>query len=142
MRIIKSSSPGEFHPQALPEPDVNLSIHPALIVQPSLKRLRPTHRLLPSLVDQSIRLNNVTPSLHLHYETSSLLRVTPPLCPASVLSPSWVLHLGFSLTIGTTGPHVPHMSLIQIRATFMPDAPQAVYRFPLDLSWYPVSYQF
>ena len=27
------SSPGESHPQALPEPDVNLSIHPAPIVQ-------------------------------------------------------------------------------------------------------------
>src|SRR3972149_2632293 len=32
----KVSSPGEFHPQALAEPDVNLSIHPAPIVQPSL----------------------------------------------------------------------------------------------------------
>jgi hypothetical protein len=30
----KSSSPGESHPQALTEPDVNLSAHPALIVQP------------------------------------------------------------------------------------------------------------
>lgn len=30
----KSSSPGEFHPQALTEPDGNLSAHPALIVQP------------------------------------------------------------------------------------------------------------
>ena len=29
----KSSSPGESHPQALTEPDVNLSAHPALIVQ-------------------------------------------------------------------------------------------------------------
>jgi hypothetical protein len=28
------SSAGEFHPHALTEPDVNLSIHPALIVQP------------------------------------------------------------------------------------------------------------
>ena len=76
-------------------------------------------------------------------ETSTLLRVGPPLCPASVLSPSWVRHLGFSLIIGTTGSHVPHMSLIQVRATFMPDdAAQAVCRFLLDLSWYPVSYQF
>ena len=30
----KSSSAGEFHPHALTEPDVNLSAHPALIVQP------------------------------------------------------------------------------------------------------------
>jgi len=28
------SSPGEFHPQALSEPDLNLSIHPAPIIQP------------------------------------------------------------------------------------------------------------
>ena len=33
MKINKSSSPGESHPQALTEPDVNLSIHPALIIQ-------------------------------------------------------------------------------------------------------------
>ncbi len=30
----ESSSPGESHPQALTEPDVNVSVHPALIVQP------------------------------------------------------------------------------------------------------------
>jgi len=30
----QSSSPGESHPQALTEPDGNLSAHPALIVQP------------------------------------------------------------------------------------------------------------
>jgi hypothetical protein len=29
----KSSSPGEFHPQALTDPDVNVSAHPALIIQ-------------------------------------------------------------------------------------------------------------
>ena len=32
--INKSSRAGEFHPHPLWEPDVNLSIHPALIVQP------------------------------------------------------------------------------------------------------------
>ena len=32
----ESSSPGESHPQALTDPDVNLSIHPALIAQPSV----------------------------------------------------------------------------------------------------------
>jgi hypothetical protein len=31
--LLESSSPGELHPQALTEPDVNLSAHPALIVQ-------------------------------------------------------------------------------------------------------------
>ena len=75
-------------------------------------------------------------------ETSTLIRVGPPLCPASVLSLSWVLHLSFSLIIGTTGSHVPHKSLIQVRATFMPDAAQAVNRFPPDLSWSSASPQF
>src|ERR1039458_8602282 len=32
----KSSRPGEFHPQALTDPDMNVSAHPALIVQPPL----------------------------------------------------------------------------------------------------------
>src|ERR1035437_4114808 len=71
--------------------------------------------------------------------TSILLRVGPPPCPASVLSFLWVLHLNFSLIIGTTGSHVPHKSLDQVHATFMPDAAQAVNRSLLDLSWSPVS---
>ena len=62
-----------------------------------------------------------------HSLDCDLVGCSPPPCPASVLSPSWVLHLGFSLTIGTTGSHVPHMSLIQVRATFMPDAPPRQY---------------
>ena len=44
------------------------------------------------------------------------------------------IHLDFSLIIGATGSHVPHKSLIQGLATFMPDAAQAVNRFPLNLS--------
>jgi hypothetical protein len=31
--LALSSSPGEFHPQALTDPDVNVSAHPALIIQ-------------------------------------------------------------------------------------------------------------
>ena len=98
-------------------------------------RLCLTQWLLPSLVDHQARLIDTTPSLHPHYGTSSLLRVVPPLCPASVLSPLWVLHLGFSLNIGTTASHVPHESLDQVHATSMPDATQAVSRLPLGLSW-------
>jgi len=33
-KIKEVSSPGEFHPEALSEPDVNLSAHPAPIIQP------------------------------------------------------------------------------------------------------------
>ena len=50
-------------------------------------------------------------------------------------------HLSFSLSIGTTGSHVPHKSLDQVRATFMPDAAQAVSRSLLHLSWSSVSPQ-
>ena len=35
--------------------------------------------------------------------------------------------------------HVPHKSLNQVHAIFMPDAAQAVNRFPLNLSWRPAS---
>jgi hypothetical protein len=36
--IAQSSSPEEFHPQALTEPDVTVSHHPALIDQPQVLR--------------------------------------------------------------------------------------------------------
>jgi hypothetical protein len=81
-----------------------------------------------------VRLIDATPSLHPHYGTSSLLRVVPPLRPASVLSLLWVLHLGFSPNIGAIASHVPRESLDQGHAIFMPDAAQAVSRLPLGLS--------
>jgi hypothetical protein len=67
-------------------------------------------------------------------ETSSLLRVAPPLCFVSVLSFSWGLHLNFSLNIETTGSHVPHKSLTQSHAIFTPEAAWAVNRFLPNLS--------
>ena len=36
VKEIESSRPGESHPQALTEPDMNVSAHPALTVQPLL----------------------------------------------------------------------------------------------------------
>ncbi len=65
---------------------------------------------------------------------SSLLRTTPSLCPASVLMPSWDLHLDRSLSIGTTGSHVPHTSLGCGHATSTPDAARPVVRHPPSLS--------
>ena len=65
----ESSSPGEFHPQALTDPDVTVSRHPALIIQPPVhsQRLCLTPWFLPLLVDQIARPDDPTPSLHLHY---------------------------------------------------------------------------
>src|SRR5512135_3897156 len=61
----KSSSPGEFHPQALTEPDVRLAPHPALITRPlvALPRRVPPHRW----VDPATKLGDWAPSLHAHY---------------------------------------------------------------------------
>src|SRR5512135_149690 len=58
------------------------------------------------------------------------LQAHPPLCPASVLWPSWDLHLGSSLRIEATGSQVPCSSQDRTRATFMPDAALAVSGSP------------
>src|SRR5512147_888065 len=61
----ESSSPGEFHPQALTEPDVRLAPHPALITRPlvALPRRVPPHRW----VDPATKRSDWAPSLHAHY---------------------------------------------------------------------------
>src|SRR5258708_32086964 len=50
-----------------------------------------------------VRPPDPTPSLQPHYEPSSLLRIGPPQCSASVLSPRGFRRLGFSLAIRATG---------------------------------------
>ena len=138
----ESSSPGEFHPQALTEPDVTVSRHPALIIPSQLSETCFTAWLLPLLVDQKVKLDDPTPSLHLHYRdfpANTSWSVPVPRIGTVTLMGS--THLSFSLSIGTTGSHVPHQSLVQVHAIFMPDAAQAVNRFLLDLSWSSVSPQ-
>ena len=70
---------------------------------------------------------------------STLLLDDPPLCPALVRSRLWGRHLRFSLSIGTTGSHVPRKSLDQVHAISMPDAAQTIDRLPLGLSCRPPS---
>ena len=91
--VSESSSPGEFHPQALRTGRESLpssgSYHPvALLWQPFL-----ISWLLPSLVDQKARSDDPTPSLHPHYRNfntttswsapmpriGTLILVVPPL---------------------------------------------------------------
>jgi len=66
---------------------------------------------------------------------SSLLRVVPPLCLASVRSSLRVVRLDFSLYIEATGSKVPCPSLICALAAFVPDAAWARYRLLPRLSW-------
>ena len=70
---------------------------------------------------------------------STLLRDDPPPCPASVRSRLWGHHLRLSLSIGTTGSHVPRKSPDQVHAISMPDAAQTINRLPLGLSCRPPS---
>ena len=63
----KSSSPGEFPPQALTDTDVTVSRHPALIIPSQLSETYFTVWLLPSLVGRRVKLDDPTPSLHPHY---------------------------------------------------------------------------
>ena len=136
------SSPEESHLQALSEPDMNLSAHPAPIIRPTttgfVLSIGSSHFWLTNFqnwMTQPLRSIPIT-------EASSLLRAVPPLCSASVLSSSWDLHLDFSLSIRTTGSHVPHESQNHVHATFMPDAARAINRHPPNLSWDGNSSQF
>ena len=42
--VVKSSGAGESHPHALTDPDVTVSRHPALIVQPTVESLPPSEQ--------------------------------------------------------------------------------------------------
>jgi len=89
------------------------------LTTPLTERFYLIARLLPSLVDQTIRSDDPTPSLHSHYRNFHT-------------TTSWSVPVP---RIGTTGSHVPPKSPIQVHATLMPDATQAVSRLPLDFSW-------
>ena len=54
-------------------------------------------------VDHQASQDDPPPSLHPRYRASPLPRDGPPLCPASVLSPSRISRLGFSLPRTTAG---------------------------------------
>jgi hypothetical protein len=64
---------------------------------------------------------------------SSLLRVDPSLCPASVLAPLRLPRLGSSLGNGTTGSKVPCTGLFHARAASRPDAATAGLQNPPPL---------
>ena len=51
-KSLKSSRPGESHPQPLTDPDVNLSIHPAPIVQPMVENLSASDKTASAFAGQ------------------------------------------------------------------------------------------
>jgi hypothetical protein len=104
-------------PEPLTDPDLSLSTHPA----------RATHRKLPPSVEISRFLllpvdqidpnaGDLPPSLHGHYSVSSVLRGSPSLTDASVLSASRGCHLRLFPYHRQPGSQVPYESPDEIHA--------------------------
>jgi len=80
-----------------------------------------------------LRSNSLSESSSLHYE-----QLRP--CAAHRYSqPRGCSACAFSLSIATTGSHVPYKSLIHVHAAFIPDADWSVKRFPPALSREPLT---
>ena len=74
-------------------------------------------------------LNNATPSLQPHYRAFvTTTGCSAPVLRIGTLTLTGTPYLGFSLNIGATGSRVPHESLVQSHAAFMPDAAWAEIR--------------
>ena len=95
LRLSRPSRPGEFHPEPLTEPDLNLSIHPA----------RATHRRLPSSVDTN-RFLRLPVDLSLPPRVTRPLRSTgiTPLPRYYEAVRPWLAHRYFGLAGPPLGP--------------------------------------
>ena len=124
------SDVGEFHPYVLTEPDVNLSIHPALIGQPSVSNgfallvgSSSDPRSWP--IRKADRSNPFAPSpLRDFFTTTGWSAPVLRIGTLTLVGPP----LEFLLTIEATGSQVPCKSLDQVHATFTPEATWAVSR--------------
>ena len=135
-RWSRLSRPAEFHHRPLAEPSVRLSPHSAPIRQTcrpyGLSVTRIEVLLFP--VASGMRPPDPTPSLQLHYEPSSLLRVGPPQGSASVRSPRGCRRLGFSLRIRATGSCSSAQQPASASRPLYAVAVRSVIRPPADLS--------
>jgi hypothetical protein len=84
--------------------------------------------LLP--VEPRTRRPDPTPLLRPHYQPSSLVRIGPSQCFASVLSPRGFYHLRFSLHIGTTGSRSSAQEPGSASRPYTPVVACPVIRFP------------
>jgi hypothetical protein len=123
------SRPGEFHPEPLTEPDLNLSIHPARAIArrlpPSIELRAPPVAGWPPSMAMTCSLRSTSITL-----ASPLLQSSPPLSGASVLSASRFEPLVPFPWHHRPGSHVPYKSPIELRAASMPDAAWAVSGHP------------
>ena len=81
------------------------------------------------------RVNNATPLVQLHYRAFiPTTGCSAPVLRIGTLALTVLAACGVSLCIGTTGSHVPYGSLVELRATYMPDAARAASGQPPNLS--------
>jgi len=80
-------------------------------------------------------VGDLPPSLHGHYPVSSLLRSSPPLPAASVLSASQFRCLYLFPWHRRTGSQVPYESPNESHASYTPGTAWPVGRFPPHSSW-------
>ena len=129
--LAAPSRPGELHPGPLTGPDVSLSTYPARAT-PEGCRLPPgpagSSCCQLTLIDH--RVDGPPPSLHGNYPASSLLRSSPPLACASVLSASRFYRLCLFPYHRKPGSQVPYESPDWSHAACTPDIAWPVSRFP------------
>ena len=126
------SRPGDLHPEPLTDSgrkplDLSGSCHP--LKAAAFHRDRRVPPVSPlTLFDRDA--GDLLPLLLGHYPVSTLLRSSPPLVGASVLSASWCIHLCLFPCHRPPGSQVPYESQDWIHASSAPDTARPVSRFP------------
>jgi len=83
----------------------------------------------------ALNVDDLPPLLHGHYPASTLLRSSPPLTGALVLSASRVRRLCLFPWHRRAGSQVPYKSPNESHASYTPDTAWPVGRFPPRSSW-------
>src|SRR5258708_12447038 len=125
------SRPGEFHPEPLTDPDLNLSIHPARVTarrlpasaEPSgASRFDPVGPRSPTMT-HPLRSMGIAP-LRRYYEA-----VRPSPAHRYFQPPGWS-RLCFFPWHRRPGSHVPYRTLAELRAPYTPAAPPSASPHP------------
>ena len=116
------SRPGEFHPEPLTEPCVNLSIYTARAIQEELPPSATTIQFLLLPVDRDDHdANDLPPSLDGYYSASALLRGSPSLIGVLVLSALQGYRLCLFPWHRQSSSQVPYQSPDESHAACTPD---------------------
>src|SRR5665647_2165586 len=124
------SRPGVFHPEPLTDSGRDTLASSGSCHRAKAAAFRRELELLLLPVGSLPNVGDLPPSLHGHYPASSLLRSSPPLGGASVLSASRVRRLCLFPCHRHTGSQVPYESPNESHASYTPDTAWPVSRFP------------